>query len=83
MKDARPGRSRHLVTLGASFLLGLLFFEKTLLVAPLVFLFTVCLLVEGGLVRSIVEAELRAACRSGGVARSNHGLDQACHLLRL
>jgi hypothetical protein len=59
VKYARTARVRHLVTLGGSFVLGLLFYEKTLLVAPLVFLWTACLLVEGGLVRSVIETVRR------------------------
>jgi hypothetical protein len=59
VKYARTRRNRHLVSLGLSFLLGVLFFEKTLLIVPLVFLFTVCLLVEGGPVRSVVDAVRR------------------------
>jgi hypothetical protein len=59
VKYARTERTRHLVSLGGSFVLGLLFFEKSLLVAPLVFLWTACLLVEGGLMRSVIEAVRR------------------------
>ena len=59
VKYANTGRGRHLVSLGGSFALGLLFFEKTLLLAPLVFLFTACLLVDGGPVRCVVEAVRR------------------------
>lgn len=59
VKYARTRRTRHLVSLGLSFALGLLFFEKTLLLAPIVFLFTACLLVSGGPVRSTVETVRR------------------------
>ncbi len=53
VKYVRTKRTRHLVTLGASYLLGLVFFEKTLLIAPLVFLLTACILVRGGVFRSL------------------------------
>ncbi|WP_433530392.1 hypothetical protein ACQPYA_30225 [Micromonospora sp. CA-263727] len=46
-------RRRHLVTLALSVLFGLLFFEKSILVVPLVFLLTAALYTEGGLVRSL------------------------------
>lgn len=56
VRYVRTRRPRHLVTLGLSLLLGLLFFEKSLLIAPLVFLFTVALFTTGGPVRGAVEA---------------------------
>ncbi|SCL66544.1 hypothetical protein [Micromonospora chersina] len=52
LKYVRTGRKRHLVSLVLSVLLGLLFFEKALLVVPLVFLFTACFLTDGGPVRA-------------------------------
>ncbi|MER7334445.1 MULTISPECIES: hypothetical protein [unclassified Micromonospora] len=52
LKYVRTGRRRHLLSLALSVLLGLLFFEKTLLVVPLVFLFTVCFFADGGPVRA-------------------------------
>ncbi|WP_446217425.1 hypothetical protein [Micromonospora sp. IBHARD004] len=54
LKYVRTRRLRHLVSLALSVLLGLLFFEKTLLVVPLVFLFTACLFADGGPVRAVV-----------------------------
>jgi hypothetical protein len=48
----RTGRRRHLVTLGLAFVFGLLFFEKSILAAPLAFLFTACLFAAGGPLRS-------------------------------
>jgi hypothetical protein len=63
VRYVRTGRSRHLVTLGAAFVLGLVFFEKSLLIAPLVFVWTAGLLVDGGVVRSVVTA-LRRYWRS-------------------
>ncbi|WP_146231227.1 hypothetical protein [Micromonospora sicca] len=54
LKYVRTGRLRHLVSLALSVLLGLLFFEKTLLVVPLVFLFTACLFAGGGPIRAAV-----------------------------
>jgi hypothetical protein len=53
LKYVRTRRKRHLVSLALSILLGLLFFEKTLLVVPLVFLFTACLFADGGPVRAV------------------------------
>src|SRR4029078_2760504 len=58
-KYAQTRRLRHLVTLGASLVFGLAFFEKALLIAPLVFLFTACLLVTGGAFRSLLRAAIR------------------------
>jgi hypothetical protein len=63
VRYARTGRNRHLLTLGAALVFGLLFFEKSLLVVPLVFLWTACLLVDGGIVHSVVQA-LRRFWRS-------------------
>ncbi|MEU9510302.1 hypothetical protein AB0D32_28930 [Micromonospora sp. NPDC048170] len=56
LKYVRTGRKRHLASLALSVLLGLLFFEKTLLVVPLVFLFTVCFFTDGGPVRAVLTA---------------------------
>ncbi len=56
LRYVRTGRKRHLLSLVLSVLLGLLFFEKALLVVPLVFLFTVCFLTDGGPVRSVLTA---------------------------
>ncbi|MEV1145671.1 hypothetical protein [Micromonospora sp. NPDC049799] len=46
-------RRRHLVALALSVLLGLFFFEKAVLVVPLVFLLTALLYAEGGVVRTL------------------------------
>ncbi|MFD1083354.1 hypothetical protein [Micromonospora andamanensis] len=46
-------RKRHLVTLALSVLLGLVFFEKAILVVALVFLLTAALYAEGGFFRTI------------------------------
>ncbi len=54
VKYIRTGRLRHLITLGLAMVLGLAFFEKSVLIAGLVFLVTVCLFVRGGAVRSVV-----------------------------
>ncbi|MFG1891867.1 hypothetical protein ACGFIR_28860 [Micromonospora sp. NPDC049051] len=53
LRYVRTGRRRHLVSLALAVVLGLLFFEKALLVVPLVFLFTACLLVDGPPVRAV------------------------------
>ncbi len=53
VKYVRTGRARHLVTLALSVVFGLLFFEKSLLIGPLLFLLTACLLVDGGVFVSI------------------------------
>lgn len=50
----RTGDRKHLVTLALAVVFGLLFFEKALLVAPLVFLVTVCLYAPGGPVRAVL-----------------------------
>ncbi|MEH0846218.1 hypothetical protein V6U81_27945 [Micromonospora sp. CPCC 205711] len=55
----RTGRRRHLVSLGLAVLFGLLFFEKALLVVPLVFLLTVFLFVDGPPVRAVLTAVRR------------------------
>jgi hypothetical protein len=47
VRYARTGRVRHLVTLGLWMFFGLLFFEKSLLIAPLIFLFTALLFTTG------------------------------------
>jgi hypothetical protein len=54
----RTRRARHLVTLGLSVLFGLLFFEKALLIVPLVFLVTVFLF-TGGPLGGVIEAVRR------------------------
>ena len=59
VRYVRTGRRRHLVTLGLSVLVGVLFFEKSLLIAPLVFLLTVLLFTTGGPLRGTVEAARR------------------------
>jgi hypothetical protein len=53
VKYAQTRRPYHLVTLAGSTVLGLFFFDKALLIVPLVFLVTACLLVTGGPLRSI------------------------------
>lgn len=52
----RTRRLRHLGTLALSVLLGLLFFEKSLLIVPLVFAATACLFVTGGPIRGVTRA---------------------------
>ncbi|WP_433388541.1 hypothetical protein [Micromonospora sp. KLBMP9576] len=59
LRYVRTGRRRHLVSLGAAVVFGLLFFEKALLVVPLVFLLTACLLVGGPPVRAVWETVRR------------------------
>ncbi|MGN9893329.1 hypothetical protein [Micromonospora sp. L31] len=54
VRYVRTGRLRHLVTLGLAVLFGLLFFEKALLVVPLVFLLTAFLFVGGPPVRAVL-----------------------------
>ncbi|MEH0938182.1 hypothetical protein [Micromonospora psammae] len=54
LRYVRTGRRRHLATLALAVLFGLLFFEKALLVVPLVFLFTAFLLVGGPPVRAVL-----------------------------
>jgi hypothetical protein len=56
VKYVRTGNLRHLISLGLAMLFGFTFGEKTLLVGPLVFLFTVCLLTRGSPGRSIWRA---------------------------
>jgi hypothetical protein len=51
---ARTRRLRHLLGLVGAVVFGLLFFEKSLLVVPLVFLATACLFVRGEPVRSLI-----------------------------
>jgi hypothetical protein len=51
---AQTRRRRHLASLGGALVFGLLFFEKSLLIVPLVFIVTACLLVRGGPVRSVI-----------------------------
>ncbi|WP_320064528.1 hypothetical protein [Micromonospora sp. RTGN7] len=50
----RTRRPRHLVTLGASVVVALLFFEKALLVVAVVFLLTLCLYAPGGPLRAVL-----------------------------
>ncbi|HEU5110020.1 MAG TPA: hypothetical protein VFT95_15875, partial [Micromonosporaceae bacterium] len=50
----RTGDRRHLGTLALAVAGGLLFFEKALLVVPLVFLVTLCLYAPGGPVRAVL-----------------------------
>jgi hypothetical protein len=52
---ARTGRKRHLISLAAAMVFGLIFFEKSLLIAPLVFVFAACLLVSGSFGRSLIQ----------------------------
>jgi hypothetical protein len=59
LKFVRTGRRLHLLTLGLAFVFGLLFFEKSILAAPLAFLFTACLLTTGGPLRSAWHALVR------------------------
>ncbi|MGK5442695.1 hypothetical protein ACSNN7_12895 [Micromonospora sp. URMC 105] len=54
VRYVRTGRRRHLVTLALAVLFGLLFFEKALLVVPLVFLLTAFLFVGGPPVRAVL-----------------------------
>lgn len=54
VKYVRSRQPGHLISLALSLLLGLLFFEKALLIAPLVFLMTACLFVTGGPIRNLV-----------------------------
>ncbi len=54
VRYVRTRRARHLVTLALSVLLGLVFFEKSLLIVPLLFLLTACLFGTGGPVRSVL-----------------------------
>ncbi|MDI6102602.1 hypothetical protein QLQ12_28670 [Actinoplanes sp. NEAU-A12] len=49
----RTRRRKHLLTLGLSIGLGLIFFEKALLAVALVFLLTLCLYTRGGPFRSV------------------------------
>ncbi|MEU4419837.1 hypothetical protein AB0F81_04375 [Actinoplanes sp. NPDC024001] len=54
VKYIRTQQLKHVVTLAAAVLLGLLFFEKALLTVALVFLLAVCLYAPGGPVRAVV-----------------------------
>ncbi|MEW2476174.1 hypothetical protein AB0875_20505 [Micromonospora gifhornensis] len=49
----QTGRRRHLVSLASALLLGLFFFEKSILIVPLVFLLTAACYADGGPVRAI------------------------------
>ncbi|MCZ7417974.1 MULTISPECIES: hypothetical protein [unclassified Micromonospora] len=49
----QTGRKRHLLTLALSVLLGLVFFEKAILVVALVFLLTAALYADGGFFRTL------------------------------
>ncbi|MEJ3742231.1 hypothetical protein WEI85_02875 [Actinomycetes bacterium KLBMP 9797] len=59
VKYVRTLRKRHLVSLAAGVLFGLLFFEKALLIVALVFLATACLFVRGGPLRTVVRTVRR------------------------
>ena len=50
----RTGARKQLVTLALAVVLGLLFFEKALLIVPLVFLVTLCLYAPGGPLRAVL-----------------------------
>jgi hypothetical protein len=50
----RSGDHRHLATMALVMVAGLLFFEKALFIAPLLFLVTLCLYAPGGPVRALV-----------------------------
>jgi hypothetical protein len=52
-KYTRTRHWRHLISLGAAVVFGLLFFEKSLLIAPLLFVATACIFVQGDLWRSL------------------------------
>ncbi|KHD79323.1 hypothetical protein MB27_01360 [Actinoplanes utahensis] len=54
VRYVQTGDRRHLITLAAAVLVGLLFFEKALLIVPLVFLATLFLYAPGGPVRALV-----------------------------
>ena len=60
VKYVRTHHPRHLATLAAAVLFGLAFYEKALLVVPLVVLVTACLLVTGGPVRGLVRTVRQA-----------------------
>ncbi|MEU4691604.1 hypothetical protein [Actinoplanes sp. NPDC023714] len=55
VKYIRTRRRLHLVTLGLSILLGLLFFEKAILAVALVFLVTLFLYAPGGPITAVVQ----------------------------
>lgn len=59
VRYVHTGRARHLVTLGLSLVLGLLFFEKSVLIAPLLFVLTACLYSGGGPVRATLRTLTR------------------------
>lgn len=77
----RSGERRHLVTLALALTVGLLFFEKALFVAPLVFLVTLCLYAPGGPVRA-VWTTLRRWWPSWAVLTGICGLYLALYLSR-
>ncbi|MEU4370713.1 hypothetical protein [Micromonospora chersina] len=54
VRYVRTGRKRHLATLALAVVFGLIFFEKALLVVPLVFLLTAFLFVGGPPVRAVL-----------------------------
>ncbi|MFI2647054.1 hypothetical protein [Micromonospora fulviviridis] len=54
VRYVRTGRKRHLATLALAVLFGLVFFEKALLVVPLVFLLTAFLFAGGPPVRAVL-----------------------------
>jgi hypothetical protein len=59
VKFARTRHKRHLISLLAAFVFGLLFAEKTMLIIPLLFGVTACFLVKGSTGRSIWRALTR------------------------
>jgi hypothetical protein len=56
VRYTRTGRRRHLATLGLSVVLGLLFFEKSLLIVAFLFLLAVLLYTDGGPVAGVLVA---------------------------
>ncbi|WP_328467866.1 phosphoethanolamine transferase CptA [Actinoplanes sp. NBC_00393] len=54
VKYVHTGEHKHLVTLGLTVVIGLLFFEKALLIIPLVFLTTLFFYAPGGPVKAVV-----------------------------
>jgi hypothetical protein len=49
-------RKRHLANLAGAFAFGLFFYEKALLIAPLIVIFTICLFTTGGPLASVISA---------------------------
>jgi hypothetical protein len=52
-------RKRHLANLAAAYVFGLFFYEKALLIAPLIVFFTICLFTAGGPLTSVISAVKR------------------------